>query len=737
MAERVDIVEKSVEDLEKEITCPVCQDHYTDPKVLPCLHYYCKQCIYRLALRTGLDKPFSCPECRKDTTLPQGGVDNLQTAFFINRMKELHSRMERAHGKVDAKCELCSGDKAEAFCRQCAQFICEKCIESHQRMKKSFPGHRIITFEELKEGGVKEIASQEHPLQTCGKHEEPMKMYCFDCNCLICRDCTIIDHPRPEHNYEFIKIAAPEMRKRLIQQLEPLKEVQANYSHAVKEIQATKSEREAQGDVANDIEKSFEELHAIIENRKQELLKEAAMKVTQKFEHLSVQEKSLSTARAVVQSVIEYTEQSVEHSAEDEVMCMHTELDNRIDREIKEHCEEGRSLHPVEKIDAGVEVNCAEELKQFCQSITLLSIDPAKCIVSGDGMKTAKIDKMAKFCVKTKLTNGNSPRQRCDIMCHLKSLVNDFIVKCNVDQIEGNEYCIQYTPLVRGRHELIVSVNGQEVAGSPFPVFVSIPPTKLGKPVGVIETEMDKPFDLTVNSLNEIIVIGGNTIEVYDVEGIQMRSIKSSMYGIRDPAGVTVDSADCIYITDNDRRKIVKLNKDMKLLKAFNSGYASEQKGITVVGDKVMVCDSKNDCIHVYTTKLQNIGQIGSPGTAPGHFNGIEDISSDQHGNLYVSDYGNSRIQVFINGYKFLRLFGCDENGLNGPNGICVADQYVYVTNRKNHNISVFTTEGAYVTLFGQEGSKVGDFNEPRGVCVDKDCFVYVCDYCNNRIQIF
>ena len=38
MAECVDIVEKSVEDLEKEITCAICHDHYTEPKVLPCPH---------------------------------------------------------------------------------------------------------------------------------------------------------------------------------------------------------------------------------------------------------------------------------------------------------------------------------------------------------------------------------------------------------------------------------------------------------------------------------------------------------------------------------------------------------------------------------------------------------------------------------------------------------------------------------------------------------------------------
>ena len=217
-------------------------------------------------------------------------------------------------------------------------------------------------------------------------------------------------------------------------------------------------------------------------------------------------------------------------------------------------------------------------------------------------------------------------------------------------------------------------INGQEVAGSHFPVFISIPPTKLGKPVKVIKTEMNYPFDVTVNSLGEIIVTGANAIEVYDMKGIRMKSITSSTYGIGNPQ-LTVDNADCIYITDHDKCKIVKLTKDLNLLKTYSSDQVSGLRGLTVVGDKVMACDDKNDCIHVYTTELKYIRRIGSPGKGPGQFNGIEDISSDQHGNLYVSDYGNSRIQVLNNGGEFLRLLGCDVNGMNrlsGPSGVCV-----------------------------------------------------------------
>ncbi len=49
----------------------------------------------------------------------------------------------------------------------------------------------------------------------------------------------------------------------------------------------------------------------------------------------------------------------------------------------------------------------------------------------------------------------------------------------------------------------------------------------------------------------------------------------------------------------------------------------------------------------------------------------------------------------------------------------------------------MFTTEGEYVTSFGQLGREEGDFIYPLGVCVDVDGFVYVCDHDNSRVQKF
>ena len=734
------VVEKSLEDLEKEITCSICQEHYTQPKVLPCCHYYCRQCIINLSLRTPPHQPFSCPECCKEATLPQGNVDILPTAFFVNRLKAMYVTLERAHGKVEVKCELCTASdaKAEAFCRQCAEFICSKCAESHQRMK-TFAGHEVVTLQELQDGRANQIVPKEPPTNRCLVHEEPLMMYCFDCNCLMCHYCTIKDHR--DHNCDFCNVAAPKTRTELMQRLELLREVKNTLSYTLDRIQTTKLDTLAQGDnVANSIKISFGELQRILETRKQELLKETESKMREKIDNLMGQEESMSITSTEVQSVIDYAEQCMSHCADNELMCMHAEIKRRLEREIEEHGKPGRSMEPVEEVDIGLEVSCVVAVQQLCHSkakIIQLSIDPSKCTVIGEGTKTAEVGKICDAILTAKLSNGKPTTRNIATSGYLQSLVNGSIVNCNINRIGSSEYCIQYTPTVRGRHKLSVSVDGQQVAGSPFVVFVSISPSQLQ--VSKVWCGLDWPLGITTNSVGEIIVAEGKKdVIVIDRDGKRLSSIQPLEQQFRLLAGVSVDCEDNIYIIDLKTNLIYKSNKSGTKVQVHEVEQAKHlgHVGVAVVGDEVMVCEYDNEgCITVYNRELKYVRYIVGRDMGT-----LVDISPDSLGNLYVIDYTNTCIRVFGNDGGFLRSFGCDLNGmkkLSQPLGVCVAGQYVYVTDIGNDNVAVFTTEGDYVTSFGQRGGKIGDFSCPGGVCVDRDGFVYVCDCGNNRIQIF
>ena len=735
MAESVPVEENNLEDLESEITCPICQEHYTEPKVLPCLHYYCKKCILKLALRTQSGKSFHCPECRCEATLPEGGVDNLKTAFFANRLKSKVTTLQRAHGKVEVKCEYCTASSnAEAFCRQCARFICKRCVQLHSEIQ-TFLSHEIVSLEDLKHGRAKPIAVEEPPVSKCETHEEPFKIYCYDCSCLICHYCILKDHMG--HNYEFTKKAARGAKAKLLEDIQPLKNLKEELVKAGEKISLTSVTIEAQKEASiNNLHTSFKELHNILERREQELVEDATTIAQQKLQKLSQQEKTFSQVSAELQSVVDYTERSVSLSTDNELVSMDTEIRKTIQQKIQEHSKSGSSLEPVEEADMAVEVTCAKSLQQLCltQANITPAIAPAKCTV--DLTAPAEVGKPYVGTLTTRLSNGKLNNRKCKITCHIKSLYDGVTTDCVIVEDGPGRYSILYTPTVRGRHELTVLINGRHVAGSPFPVYVSIHPTQLGKPVK-IWTGITRPFGITANSKGEIFVAlrdGSTNIIKYDTEGKRVDLVESS--GLHRPRSIACDDEDNIYCGDMDSNKILTCdgNGENIQIHEVELKRAIGRLALAVTDQKLFIAENGlSRLIKVYNKQLQHLSNIKLRNLNMS----VMHISVDIHQNLYASDYNYSCVHVFTKDGDYLRSIGHDKEELKQPRGLCVHGQYVYVTDTNSHCVFVFTTNGEYVTSFGQKGQKEGDFNNPCYICVDKNGFIYVCDFANDRIQCF
>ena len=722
MAVCLDVVEKSLEDLEQEVTCAVCQEHYTDPKILPCLHYYCKQCILRLALRTGKDKPFSCPECRKDTTLPEGGVEELKSAFFINRLKSMYVKHKKALSK-QVQCEICTNPEAlaEAFCRQCDKFACKNCVHLHSVMKAVFEGHEIVPIDQLQKIKAEELVPKNPAPKKCHIHGELLKIFCFDCNKLICRDCTVKDHR--DHDIEFNNVAVDNKKKELMDSLKPLREVEDSLSRALEVVCDTEHEVEAQGDsVANTIETSFEELHKMLETRKQQLLEEAKRRVREKMENLKGQEKNLFIASAEVRSVIDYTEQCVRLCSDDEVMSLHTEISHRIKDELLEHGKAGNRLEPVEEADMGLEVGCAEDLQQLCQKAKITR--PVDYIQLDNIPSTAEVNKEVKMEVIN--TTKKPTKSKLNLLCQIKCLPTGAVSTPKIEVKNPSRYDISYTPSVRGLYELSISAYGQPVPGSPFTMTVYMSPTQPDKPVKV--WDVYGPYSIAVNSVGEVIVAeANNDIVVLDTEGKRLRNIECSKHQFSALQSVAVDNEDNIYFVGHNHNKIGKSNRNCEKIEVRE---VQQVKGpghidIAVVRDEVMVTELYNKGqITVYDRELNYVRQISSRNkTRLRHFH------PDHHGLLYNSSDDNT-IHVLSTTGDCLRTFSRDHKGvkqLKDPWMVYVFGQYVYVADRSHSETVIFTTDGNYVTTFGCSG----------GICVNSDGVLYNCDFDSNKIYCY
>ena len=75
---------------------------------------------------------------------------------------------------------------------------------------------------------------------------------------------------------------------------------------------------------------------------------------------------------------------------------------------------------------------------------------------------------------------------------------------------------------------------------------------------------------------------------------------------------------------------------------------------------------------------------------------------------------------------------------LKYPWGVAVnARDEIAVTDKNNHRVQIFNSDGNYLRCFGREGNKAGEFKNPRGITFGKNGNIFVADKGNHRIQIF
>ena len=156
---------------------------------------------------------------------------------------------------------------------------------------------------------------------------------------------------------------------------------------------------------------------------------------------------------------------------------------------------------------------------------------------------------------------SNTPaRAIADVSGELRSLVDNSVVRLQGTRLtNSHKYTLQYTPKVRGRHQISITVNGGHIVGSPFSVFVRIPATKPGKPVKVIE--VPNASYIAFNSLGEMIVTKFyKGIDILDKDGAKLHSISLADHGMETAEGVAVDQDDNLFVTDRNRHCLVKFS---------------------------------------------------------------------------------------------------------------------------------------------------------------------------------
>lgn len=184
------------------------------------------------------------------------------------------------------------------------------------------------------------------------------------------------------------------------------------------------------------------------------------------------------------------------------------------------------------------------------------------------------------------------------------------------------------------------------------------------------------------------------------------------------PGGLAFDMRGRLFVCDASDQFVRVFDgrgffqSEFKNIQGASSGLA----GITFdSGGLLYVSDSANACIQVFQPEtgvwLRSIS-----------------TKSDLTQRLPGSAYGGSETSTIKKDNMELRLpAGLTTDRLN----------QIYLADYGASRIFVFNKQGQVIKSFGKKGSEDGELNIPRSVAVDKFDRIYVCDSFNNRLSVF
>ena len=200
-------------------------------------------------------------------------------------------------------------------------------------------------------------------------------------------------------------------------------------------------------------------------------------------------------------------------------------------------------------------------------------------------------------------------------------------------------------------------------------------------------------------------------------------------------SAIATDSQDRVYAFQRAEPPVVIFDRNGEFLSSWGNGNFVDPHGLFIKDDIVYVTDREGSTAMRYTLDgkpLQIIGTLGEysdtgcevtgavcPRSA-GPFNYITEMVPHPSGDLYISDgYRNARVHRFSKDGTLVSSWG--EPGKGGPNEFHLPhslvvghDGRIYLCDRENSRIQVFSAEGEYITMWT-------DMQRPLDISQDRE----------------
>lgn len=188
------------------------------------------------------------------------------------------------------------------------------------------------------------------------------------------------------------------------------------------------------------------------------------------------------------------------------------------------------------------------------------------------------------------------------------------------------------------------------------------------------------------------------------------------------PFSVLPNPDGSFWVTCYNQNEIILMNQNGQVIDRKTGPINGFDRPVDIIRLKsgstagnLLVSESSGDRLALLNSKGNFIRYIGEKGRKNGQMVGPQYLAQDDMGNIYVTDYGNRRVDVFDADGNALYFFGGREGdfpGLKGPTGIFVKDDRVFVADDHKGSIYEFDRSGNFVRVLCEEKT----FKKPEAI---------------------
>ncbi|XP_014605720.1 PREDICTED: brain tumor protein-like [Polistes canadensis] len=718
-------------------------------------------------------------------------VDSCDLCLDAPKPGETCPRCRLGGAAAGVRCTGCKSTESDAVarCFDCANFLCPNCVMAHQFMH-CFEGHRVHNLGDSKIDTVNSTGGNANTTELsknnllmnggggggggggtnteersfiCPRHKEAMKYFCRSCMALVCKECTITEHLSPMHEYahvsdigqqqvEAISRAVQDCRAKVIEVRAAIKT--ADHGAAKLQVQYHKAQ--------NEINDTFQFYKSMLEERKQELLKELESVFSAKQISISVLTQKANDTMEKMQHTCEFGERLIKFTTMMDILMVKKLLDSKFQAfmsyspDISNQISDLEFVSNYQAIQVGVR-NTFGYVRSNSENNAAGPIGKQPPIARPTALSSNGINGN---------NNSNGPGSQGSLggllldRPYSNGLVSSSTVTSSTSPspFDSNNSSSVITKRFSSANSLgpfsttisDLNLNGMNAnsyekwsnggSDASYPVVTSNDHFPMPTSVNVTPNTApgESVLDLTSKLMSATIFPLKSQIKRQKM----IYHCKFGEFGVMEgqftePSGVAVNAQNDIIVADTNNHRIQIFDKEGRF--KFQFGECGKRDGQLLYPNRVAVVRTSGDIIVTERSPTHQIQIYNQYGQFVRKFGANilqhpRGVTVDSKGRIVVVECKVMRVIIFDQAGNVLQKFGCSKH-LEFPNGVVVNDkQEIFISDNRAHCVKVFNYEGAYLRQIGGEGIT----NYPIGVGINAAGEILIADNHNNfNLTIF